>query len=98
MKQSTLIYIIAFLFGCLLTTGYRLFSILNNEQIYSLTTATNYDVQVILPEEYKLISSNDTLIGYYNKDQNVLYIGFNNKRNKSIPINSQKVKYHEPQE
>ncbi len=95
MKQSTLLYIIIFLFGCLIATGYRLFDMLNNEQIYSLTTASNHDVQVILPEEYELITTQDTLMGYYNKRQNVLYISFNNKRNQNSHINSQNSRHHD---
>lgn len=95
MKQSTLLYIIIFLFGCLIATGYRLIDILENNRLYSLTTATNYDVEVILPEEYELITTQDTLMGYYNKRQNVLYISFNNKRNQNSHINSQKAKHYE---
>ena len=42
------------------------------------TTVSN---KIDLPEECRLITSSDTLKGYYDKDS-VLHIEFNNKQNK----------------
>lgn len=39
-------------------------------------------VMVDMPEEYKSITKQDTLQGYYNHKQDKVYIWFNNKRNK----------------
>ena len=38
--------------------------------------------EVQLPEEYQLITNEDTLSGYYNVKDKTLYIDFANKRNK----------------
>jgi hypothetical protein len=54
------------------------------KQYYSSVTASNYDVQVVLPEGYKEISSESHLVGYYNKRQNKLFIAFNDEHGKKI--------------
>lgn len=38
-------------------------------------------VMTDMPEEYKLITKQDTLQGYYNSKEDKVYIWFNNKRN-----------------
>lgn len=88
MKQSTFLIILVFLFSCLLATGYKLYNNIYNNRLYNSDYASNLDVEVVLPEEYTEITTQDTLIGYYNKRQNILYIAFNNSRNKTITINS----------
>lgn len=81
MKQSTFLYILIFLFVCLSLITYRLCDIVYYEkQYYSSITASNYDVQVVLPEDYKEITSKSNLVGYYNKRQDKLYIAFTNDR------------------
>lgn len=89
MKQSTFLYILIFLFVCLSLITYRLCDIVYYEkQYYNSITASNYDVQVVLPEDYKEISPESHLVGYYNERQNKLYIAFYNEHGKKINTNS----------
>lgn len=84
MKQSTFLYILVFLFVCLSLITYRLCDIVYYEKQYcSSIRALNYDVQVVLPEDYKEISPKSILGGYYNKRQNKLYITFTDDRENS---------------
>jgi hypothetical protein len=81
MKQSTFLYILIFLFVCLSLITYRLCDIVYYEKQYSNSiTASNYDVQVVLPEEYMEITPESHLVGYYNKRQNRLYLAFTDDR------------------
>lgn len=85
MKQSIFLYILIFLFVCLSLITYRLCDIVYYEKQYcSSIKALNYDVQVVLPEDYKEITPSDTLAGYYNKRQDRLYIVFNNNGKNNI--------------
>ena len=50
--------------------------------LIGFTYVINTKPKVDLPEEYQLITTKDTLQGYYDKRTETLYISFNNKRNK----------------
>lgn len=95
MKQSTRITIIILLGIAWLFTAYKLYNHIYHNRLSDTEYASTLGVEVVLPEEYMLISPDDTLTGYYNKEQNTLYIAFNNKRKKSIPINSQNSKHYD---
>lgn len=87
MKQSTFLYVLIFLFVCLSLITYRLCDIVYYEEQYSNSIrALDYDVQVVLPEDYKEITTESNLMGYYNKRQNKLYIAFTDSKEDN-PIN-----------
>lgn len=75
MKKFELILLIAAIISIFTYLYYM--NIWHNEQMEELKKRPLVD----LPEEYNMITSNDTLKGYYTGD-GILHIEFNNQRNK----------------
>lgn len=85
MKTKPLLFTITFVLGILLAVFGIKFYQESNIEGYNLV---NYPVQVVLPEDYKEISPESHLVGYYNKRQNKLYIAFYDEHGKRINTNS----------
>ncbi|AZA82230.1 hypothetical protein C1637_09630 [Chryseobacterium lactis] len=85
MKTKPLLITITFVLGILLAVFGIKFYQESNIEGYNLV---NYPVQVVLPEDYKEISPESHLVGYYNERQNKLYIAFYNEHGKKINTNS----------
>lgn len=85
MKIKPLLITITFVLGILLAVFGIKFYQESNIEGYNLV---NYPVQVVLPEDYKEISPESHLVGYYNKRQNKLYIAFYDENGKKINTNS----------
>jgi hypothetical protein len=86
MKLKPLLITITFVLGILLAVFGIKFYQDSSIQGYNLV---NYPVEVVLPEEYKEITPESHLVGYYNKRQNRLYLAFtddkrDNPTNKNI--------------
>ncbi len=85
MKLKSLLVTITFVLGILLGVFGIKFYQESNIEGYNLV---NYPVQVVLPEEYKEITSESHLVGYYNKRQNKLYIAFYDEHSNKTNSNS----------
>jgi hypothetical protein len=81
MKLKSLLVTITFVLGILLAVFGIKFYQESNIEGYNFV---NYPVQVVLPEDYKEISPESHLVGYYNKRQNKLYIAFYDEHDKKI--------------
>lgn len=85
MKLKSLLVTITFVLGILLGVFGIKFYQESNIEGYNLV---NYPVQVVLPEDYKEISSESHLVGYYNNRQNKLYIVFYDEYGKKSNSNN----------